>query len=270
MTGKLDGKTILIPESRELDLFAGMLESQGARTVRCPLVAIHDPDDPKPVQLWLERLIQGALDDLVLMTGEGLRRLLAAAERLDRRDEAIAAIARLRTIVRGPKPIRVLKEIGLTPGLTATTPTSAGVMETLSGADLKGRTIGLQLYPNAHPALAEFLRAQGATVVAVTPYRYASDAETSAVADVIRAMADGRIDVIAFTSSPQVKRLLNVAKDKEFDGLLATAWKHARVASIGPIVTAALEAAKIPVAAQPATNFHLKPLTMAICGLFAD
>ena len=40
MTKKLHGVTILVPESRELDLFAGMLEAHGARTLRCPLVTI--------------------------------------------------------------------------------------------------------------------------------------------------------------------------------------------------------------------------------------
>ena len=42
MTKKLHGVTILVPESRELDLFAGMLEAYGARTLRCPLVTILD------------------------------------------------------------------------------------------------------------------------------------------------------------------------------------------------------------------------------------
>ena len=32
MTGRLAGLTVLVPESRELDLFAGMLEGEGAST----------------------------------------------------------------------------------------------------------------------------------------------------------------------------------------------------------------------------------------------
>jgi uroporphyrinogen-III synthase len=41
----LAGRTIAIPETRELDLFARMLEQRGANTVRCPLLAILDAPD---------------------------------------------------------------------------------------------------------------------------------------------------------------------------------------------------------------------------------
>jgi uroporphyrinogen-III synthase len=52
----LQGRRIAVPESRELDLFAGMLERQGAVAIRCPLVSIHDVEDAAPVQVWLKRL----------------------------------------------------------------------------------------------------------------------------------------------------------------------------------------------------------------------
>jgi uroporphyrinogen-III synthase len=47
-------------------------------------------------------------------------------------------------------------------------------------------------------------------VFPVTPYRYASDSETASVANAITKMASGEIDVIAVTSSPQIRRLLEV------------------------------------------------------------
>ncbi len=72
----LAGRRILVPESRELDLFARMLEERGAEAVRCPLVTIRDVEDPAPVEAWLQRLAAGAFDDLILLTGEGLRRLV--------------------------------------------------------------------------------------------------------------------------------------------------------------------------------------------------
>jgi len=60
-----------------------MLEERGADTVSCPMIAIRDAPDPAPVEAWLRRFAGGACDDLVLMTGEGLRRLLGFARRLD-------------------------------------------------------------------------------------------------------------------------------------------------------------------------------------------
>jgi uroporphyrinogen-III synthase len=97
----LQGRRIAVPESRELDLFAGMLERQGAVTVRCPLVSIHDVEDAAPVQAWLERLAGGQHDSLILYTGEGLARLLGFARRGGIEAEVIAGLRQTRKIVRG-------------------------------------------------------------------------------------------------------------------------------------------------------------------------
>lgn len=268
VSGKLQGLAILVPESRELDLFAGMLEAQGARALRCPLIAIRDLDDTTPAQAWLERLVAGGFDDLVLMTGEGLRRLLALAERLSKRAEVVAALSRVRTIVRGPKPTRALRDIGLSPTLTAAEPTSAGLVRTLATLDLAGRRVGVQLHPGpVDPAVMTHLETCGATAIPVTPYRYASDSETDAVAAAIKQMADGAVDVIAFTSQPQVRRLIEVAKERGLEATLAQGLQRTHVASVGPVVTEALKAAGIAVAAQPEAGFHLKPLVAAIANL---
>ena len=38
----LQGKTIAVPEMRELEVFSALLERRGAKVVRCPLVTIYD------------------------------------------------------------------------------------------------------------------------------------------------------------------------------------------------------------------------------------
>jgi uroporphyrinogen-III synthase len=263
MSSDLHGLTVLIPESRELDLFASMLEAQGAKTMRCPLVAILDVDDAAPVADWLKRLVAGAFDDLILFTGEGLKRLLAHAERLGLRDEAIGAIGRLRTIVRGPKPVRVLRELGLSPGISAPTPTSKGLIQALSGLELKGRRVALQLYPGASRELVDFLEAAGAMLAPVTPYRYASQAETDDVERAIRKLAAGEVDFVAFTSSPQVDRLADVARARGLESELRRGLERTRVAAVGPVVAASIQALGAKVAVQP-KSFHLKPLVAAM------
>lgn len=72
----LDGLTILVPESRELDLFAAMLEAEGAHAVRCPLVQIANLDDFSEAEAWIGRIVASPFCYTVLLTGEGLRRLL--------------------------------------------------------------------------------------------------------------------------------------------------------------------------------------------------
>src|SRR5271154_973225 len=107
----LAGRRIAILEHRELDRLGGMLEAQGAQTLRCPLVAIADAPEPAPVLAWLQRFVRAPPDDLVLMTGEGLRRLRGFAQRAGLEAEFRGALGQVRTITRGPKPARALREL---------------------------------------------------------------------------------------------------------------------------------------------------------------
>lgn len=261
----LKGRRILVPESRELDLFARMLEERGAEAVRCPLVAIRDLEDPAPAEAWLKRLAGGAFDDLIILTGEGLRRLIGIAQRAGIEVEVVAAVKALRTITRGPKPARVLRTIGLAPGLAAATPTTAGVIATLQAQSLGGRSVAVQLYPgNPNNLLLDFLRGAGAIVDPIVPYRYASDADAQQVEDAIRAMAAGEYDAIAFTSTPQLERLRDVAKEHGLEDALRSGLARLRIAAVGPVIAAAVEKLGFSVAAMPTSSFHLKPLVGAL------
>ena len=157
----LAGRTIAVPETRELDVFTAMLERRGATVLRCPLVAILDAPDPRPVLDWIRWFNAGACDDLILLTGEGLRRLLACIDKNEPalRADFVAQLARVRKITRGPKPARALRELGLKSDIAAESPTTAGVIASLTAERLVDRTIGVQLYgtePNA--PLIEFLQ----------------------------------------------------------------------------------------------------------------
>jgi uroporphyrinogen-III synthase len=261
--GTLANLKILVPESRELDLFATMLEAEGAAVLRCPLVQILDLEDSTDADAWIECCIAGDFDDLVLLTGEGLRRLFTLAGA--RRDALVAALGRLRTVTRGPKPARALREVGLSPGLAATVPTSDGILQALAHEDVAGRRIGVQLYPgDGAQHLVDALRARGAIVSSVTPYRYASEAETGQVSDAIRALASGAVGMIAFTATPQIERLVKVAQDAGLAAELAQGMARTPIASIGPIVDEKLRQHGFAVAVRPESSFHLKPLVRAI------
>ena len=57
----LAGRTVAVPETRELEIFAGLLERRGARVLRCPLVSILDAPDPAPVLAFARTLAGGGL-----------------------------------------------------------------------------------------------------------------------------------------------------------------------------------------------------------------
>ena len=266
MTSKpLSGRTIAIPETRELDLFARMLEQRGAVTRRCPLVTILDAPDPVPILAWLKQLAAGRFHDLVLLTGEGLRRLLAAAERAGIKDEVIAALGKTRKITRGPKPARALRDIGLRNDLAAKTPTTDGVIAALAKLDLQSHDVGVQLYgsePNLK--LMDFLRRADATPYPVAPYIYAGKMDDAKVVALIEQLAGGGIDVIAFTSMQQLTRLRDVAERHQMQETLIKGLAQAKVAAVGPIVAEALRDMGITVDMMPEESYFMKPLVNAI------
>jgi uroporphyrinogen-III synthase len=259
----LAGRTIAIPESREIEVFAGLLERRGARVIRCPLVAIRDAPDPAPVLDWSRRLAAGAFDDLILLTGEGLRRILSCIERHEPalRPQFVAALSKIRKITRGPKPAKVLRELGMKPEIAAERPTSDGVLASLRGMDLRGRRVSVQLYgtePNR--PLIDFLHSAGAAVSTVAPYVYADAADEQAVRDLVDQLCAGGVDAIAFTSSAQIERLIAVASE---EGARA-ALTNTLVAAIGPVVADTLRRHGIDARLMPEESFFLKPLTSAL------
>src|SRR5882757_8694252 len=213
MADRLTGYRILILETREEAQFSRLLAEQGADVLQCPMFAIHDAPDPAPIEAWITRFIDKPFDDLVLMTGEGLRRMMKVARRMDVEQAFIAALGKARKFARGPKPGRALREIGLEPQLTTEKPTSEGIAEMLSRFDLKGRRVGLQLYPDKdHGVLIGAIAAQGAEIDTVLPYVYDAQAADANIVTAIDEMAQGRVDAIALTNLGQVRRLVEVAR----------------------------------------------------------
>jgi uroporphyrinogen-III synthase len=262
MSLPLTGKTIALAEGRQLEELAALVAKEGATVVRCPMLNILDAPDAEPVVAWLRELIAGQFQYVVLLTGEGLRRLIGFADRAGIKDEAIAAFARTKLVTRGPKPVQALKEIGLKPALVASAPTTDGVIATLKQEPIAGTTVGVQLYSDGNPPLTDFLAAAGATARCVQPYVYAPAADADRVADLVTVMADGNVDAVVFTSSPQVDRLYDVAAERKIDDVLKRGLERVKVASVGPVVTENLVKRGVRVDIQPEQGFQMKNLVV--------
>jgi uroporphyrinogen-III synthase len=266
MADRLNGYRILILETREEAQFSRLLAEQGADVLQCPMFTIHDAPDSAPIEAWIRRFIDQPCDDLVLMTGEGLRRLLKLARRIDVEKDFIAAVVKPRKFARGPKPGRALREIGLEPQVTTKKPTSEGIAEMLERIDLRGHRVGLQLYPDKdHSALIGAMSAQGATVDPVLPYVYDAQAAETNIITAIDEMAQDRIDAIALTSSGQVRRLIEVARAHDCEARLREGLKRTPIASVGPVVSDELKSHGLHTDIYPANNaYFMKPLISAI------
>lgn len=264
MTSALANRTIALAEGRQLEELARMLEKEGANALRCPMVSILDAPDDAPLLAWLDRLQAGEFAWVILLTGEGLRRLLGCADRHGRRNAVIEALTKTRTLIRGPKPGKALKEIGLTATMIAQTPTSDGVIATLRPMNLQGLTVGVQLYNESNPPLEQFLRAAGATPIMVQPYIYAPASDTERVGQLIQQMADGKVDALVFTSAPQVDRLFTVAEERQASALLMAGLARTLVAAVGPLVQENLQNRGVTVQVCPEQGWQMKNLVQQL------
>jgi uroporphyrinogen-III synthase len=266
MADRLNGYRILILETREEAQFSRLLTEQGADVLQCPMFTIHDAPDPAPIEAWIRRFIAAPLDDLVLMTGEGLRRLMKVVRRLGMETEFVAALGKARKFARGPKPGRALREIGLEPQMTTEKPTSEGIAEMLARLNLRGHRVGLQLYPDKdHSTLIGAIQAQGAEVDTVLPYAYDARAADANIVTAIDEMAQGRIDAIALTNLGQVRRLVEVARAQGCEDRLREGLDRTAIASVGPVVSDELKSHGLRTDISPANDaYFMKPLISAM------
>lgn len=265
----LTGRRIAVPESRQLDILAQLIERRDGEVLRVPLVSIHDAPDARPVLAWLHRFVETPPDLFILLTGEGLRRLhrLAADKGLD--DAFVSALGKVTRLCRGPKPQRVLAELGIRDSLTASSPTTEGVIATLEDMALTDFRVAVQLYgSDPNQPLMDYLDSRAVQTDVVAPYVYADDSESEQVCALIRALAAGSVDAIAFTSQPQVKRLFLVSKRHGLETALREGLAKTVVAAVGPVLKEHLESVGVRVDLMPEHSWFMKPLVTALVNYF--
>lgn len=150
--------------------------------------------------------------------------------------------------------------------MTTEKPTSEGVAEMLSRLDLRGRRLGLQLYPDKdHSVLIGAIKAQGAEVDTVLPYSYDAQAADANIIAAIGEMAEGRVDAIALTNLGQIRRLIEVARTRGCEDRLRAGLDRTPIASVGPAVSDELKSHGLRTDIYPAEDaFFMRPLISAM------
>ena len=178
---------------------------------------------------------------MVLLTGVGTDYLLDAAEAVGLRSDLTAALSRVRTVARGPKPAAVLRRIGVRPTLNVPEPNTWREVAKAMRALPPGRT-AIQEYGVSNPELVAALEAHGFQTTTVPVYRWTLPLDLEPLETAARRLADGDCDVLLLLSSVQLAHLLETA---ERLGLRERVVERLRrdvvTASIGPVMTEALE-----------------------------
>ena len=209
------------------------------------------------------KLADGGFDDFILITGEGLTRILSCIDKYEPslRPRFVEGLGKLRTVTRGPKPARALRALGLKPNIEAPEPTTDGVIKALASQELARRRVAVQLYGNdPNLTLMRFLKEREADVSTVAPYVYGNAADDSTVQALLERMAAGEVDAIAFTSKLQIERLMT----QHPAPLVRRALSRTLIAAVGPIVAEAIRAHGFEVSSSPEHSWFMKPLVVAL------
>jgi uroporphyrinogen-III synthase len=219
---------------------ASIISSYGGQPVSAPSMREVPLDSNPDAMAFADALERGECDLVILLTGVGTRALVAVVERVKgTRDAFVRALGRTKILARGPKPVAVLRDLGLTAWLTAPEPNTW--REVVSALDdkrqefpLSGTRVAVQEYGASNPDLLAALESRGARVTRVPVYQWALPEDLGPLEAAVRAIAGGQIEVALFTTATQVVHLLKIADSMGMGDAVRRGLATCVVASIGP------------------------------------
>jgi uroporphyrinogen-III synthase len=191
------------------------------------------------------RLMDGAFNLAVLMTAPGLTYWRDAALTRYPAEQFTAALGATAIISRGPKPVVILHQMGLKPALIVPEPNTWREMVPLIAARTERRIV-LQEYGSPNLEFTAALEALGAEVATVPIYRWNLPEDMGPLRQAAHRIADRECEMVIFTTSIQLTHLMEVARMEGIEsGVRASLATHALIASVGPIMDAALVAQQL-------------------------
>jgi uroporphyrinogen-III synthase len=223
---------------------ASLLVRHGCIALSAPSMREVPLSDESEVLAFGEHLLAGDCDVLVLLTGVGLRVLVDALATRWPQADVIAALGKTTLVSRGPKPVAVLKTLGLRASAVAPEPNTWRTLldEISRSVPVAGKRVAIQEYGRPSPELAAGLRELGAEVTSVAVYAWALPHDLGPLRRAVDILCSAQADVLTVTSGRQIEHLLDTAAQLgKRDALLAALRDDVLVASIGPMATETLQ-----------------------------
>jgi uroporphyrinogen-III synthase len=243
---------------------AALVTTYGGRPVVAPALR-EVPLESNPEALaFANALVRGEFDIVILLTGVGTRALLEVVQGAGSREAFVGVLAKTKVVVRGPKPLAVVRELQVPVWVAAPEPnTWREVLAALdaTGTSLKGLRVAVQEYGVSNPDLLQGLEARGAAVTRVPVYRWALPDDLEPLRAAVASIARGELDVAIFTTSVQVVHLLQVAATLEQEDAVREGLRRMVVASIGPTTSEELRQRRLNIdleASHPKMGFLVR------------
>jgi uroporphyrinogen-III synthase len=245
----LAGYTVGITAARRREEFAAALERRGARVVCGPAIRIVPLADDSELLTATRRCLDAPLDVVIATTGIGFRGWVEAADTWGLAGDLVKTIGQATVLARGPKARGAIRAAGLRETWSPESESSSEVLEYLiSGGELSGKRIAVQLHGEPLPDVVQTLRLTGAEVIEVPVYRWVPPEDTAPLHRLIQAVCSAAVDAIAFTSAPAAASFLRAAREQGRGAEVVAALRGPVVAAcVGPVTAGPFQAEGIPV-----------------------
>src|SRR5712691_6256321 len=251
-------------ESRMAAQMIQLIERYSGRPLVAPSMREVPLEENADVLRFGERLLASRFAMVILLTGVGTRFMLKVLDTRWPREQILAALGKTMTVVRGPKPLAVLRENNLQPTISVPEPnTWRDLIKALDdlGRSLKGMSVAVQEYGVPNVELLKALEARGAIVTRVPVYQWRLPEDTGRLTDAVHAVLRGEVDVVLFTNAVQVEHVMQMAEHLGGADRLRQALEKGVVSAVGPIVAERLRAYQLPVDCEPShpkMGIHVK------------
>jgi uroporphyrinogen-III synthase len=251
--GGIGGETVMAFESRRAPELESLIRRHGGVPLVVPAMREVPLERNTAAVELLRQLEAGRIDDVLLLTGVGLRTLVEtlAGECPPERLAELLASATL--VARGPKPVAELRRLGLAPDVRVPEPnTWHEVLASLDAhAPVDGKRVAVLEYGKPNDELTDGLSARGADVVRVPLYRWELPQDTRPLRDAVARLAAGDGAYVLFMSSRQVDHVMQIAAEHRLDDAVRERAGALVYGSIGPVCSEALHGHGLPVDLEP-------------------
>ena len=194
----------------------------------------------------VEAAIGRPVDEFIFLTGIGAEVIMATAEEIGAADLLHQRLREARVTVRGPKPRRALRSMGVRIDEIVLPASTLLLRDQLLGRGVEGKRVVIQDFGPPPEVIATPLTDAGADVLTMTPYVTGWPRNPEPARALARAAASGGLDAITFTSARAGQQFLALAESAD----VSAEDIHAGgtlICSIGPVTTAALRDAGVQV-----------------------
>jgi uroporphyrinogen-III synthase len=248
----VNGARVGITAARRAAEQAALVTALGGVPVIGPSLRSDAPEPDAVLGPSVDAILAGPVDVIVFLTGVGAGLIFDYARRHGHEDAFRERLAAATVVVRGTKPRRALRAVGVEVDVVAHPAVVTRVRDLLLDGDVAGRWFFVQGFAGDPVELTAPLRDAGAQVLTLSPYAASLPDDPEPAAELARAATRGELGALTFTSALAARQFVGIAEDAGVDTADLDACP-ALIVAVGPVTRAALEGDGLRVDVEPQT-----------------